>query len=296
VPTISLVSIADGSPIIAADHRNNYSTIQGAVNGIDQLNFAPGKIFDPTKLMQLGATSGQALVWNAAAGQWQPGPAAPALVGFTIHDVIVITATGTYTVPASVLALYVECWGAGGQGGGCATGSSLGTACGSGGGSGAYSAKWLTGLAASYAVTIGAGGSTSVAGANNGQAGGDTIFGLSLVLAKGGSGGLFSPNASPCGASGGAGGLAGSGVGDVLLGGFPGLPGFCTSPLICGGNGGGNGGGAGSTLNGGTTGAGVAATGIGGGGSGVALNTINSSLKGGNGAPGLIRIWELLQS
>jgi microcystin-dependent protein len=54
---------------------NNFTAIESVVNGnIDGSNFGAGKIFDVTKLLQGGATTGQALVWGGSA--WGPGSAA----------------------------------------------------------------------------------------------------------------------------------------------------------------------------------------------------------------------------
>lgn len=56
---------------------NGFTAIQACINALDNNNFAAGKIFDPLKLMQDGATAGQGLVWSAAAnggtGGWVPG-------------------------------------------------------------------------------------------------------------------------------------------------------------------------------------------------------------------------------
>jgi len=78
----------------------------------------------------------------------------------------------TWTAPVGVTKVYVECWGGGGGGG-----TSYG------GQSGCYSAAYETVVPEDdYTITIGAGGTSS------GGTGGDTIFGSSVVLAKGGLG------------------------------------------------------------------------------------------------------------
>lgn len=102
----------------------------------------------------------------------------------------IITATGTYTTPAGCLAILVECVGAGGGGGGTPGTSGAGNgqcAAGAGGGGGAYAAKMIANPAASYTVTVGAGGTAT--SNTSGGSGGDTIFGSNVVVAKGGSGG-----------------------------------------------------------------------------------------------------------
>lgn len=71
--TISLTLPTSGTVVAAGLHSANYATLQAAINGgLDNNNFAAGKIFDNTKIMQGGAVGGQALVWNVAASQWLP--------------------------------------------------------------------------------------------------------------------------------------------------------------------------------------------------------------------------------
>jgi hypothetical protein len=77
--------------------RNGFTALETLLNGnVDNNNFGAGKIFDPLKLMQDGATAGQALVWSAAAnggtGGWVPGSGGSLA---TIFD---------YTVTGSVVA------------------------------------------------------------------------------------------------------------------------------------------------------------------------------------------------
>lgn len=43
---------------------NALAYLQSIINGIDQNNFAAGKILDPAKLQQSGASVGEALIWN----------------------------------------------------------------------------------------------------------------------------------------------------------------------------------------------------------------------------------------
>lgn len=56
----------------AVQIANGFQAIEDAVNAIDNNNFAAGKIFDPGKIMQDGATAGQALVWNSGTSKWAP--------------------------------------------------------------------------------------------------------------------------------------------------------------------------------------------------------------------------------
>lgn len=69
--TITLTLPVTGTIVTAGLHSSNYGTIQTVINGgLDNNNFATGKIFDPSKLMQDAATNGQGLVWNGS--QWAP--------------------------------------------------------------------------------------------------------------------------------------------------------------------------------------------------------------------------------
>lgn len=211
------------------------------------------------------------------------------------------TSTGTYTVPAGVTSIIVECWGGGGAGGG-ATGN---PAAGGGGAGGAYAYKQLTVVpGTTYIVNVGTGGTGSE---GNGQAGNPSWFGTTgIVYAEGGAGGARAHTNSTNG-SGGTGSESSSG-GDVTYGGGNGAAGIYTS----GTPGGAGGGGAGSTGNGnnattGTGGAakdlngGAGANGVsnsspgdpgglfGGGGSGGKANS-NTDRSGGNGGNGLVII------
>lgn len=119
----------------------------------------------------------------------------------------IITASGTFTVPAETI--FVEMITPGGGGGASGNGSGGGVAgnVGAGGGGGGYGFKKLTGLTvgAAVAVTIGAAGVGVTAG--SGTTGGACAFGA-YITGTGGGGGLWGENgnsASP--AAGGAGGV-----------------------------------------------------------------------------------------
>jgi hypothetical protein len=119
----------------------------------------------------------------------------------------IITASGTFTVPAETI--FVEMITPGGGGGASGNGSGGGVAgnVGAGGGGGGYGFKKLTGLTvgAAVAVTIGAAGVGVTAG--SGTTGGACAFGA-YITGTGGGGGLWGENgnsASP--ADGGAGGV-----------------------------------------------------------------------------------------
>jgi uncharacterized repeat protein (TIGR01451 family) len=105
--------------------------------------------------------------------------------------------TYTFTVPAGVTILTVECWGGGGG-----TRNDGDNARGGGGG-GAYASSALTVTPGqNYTVTVGAGGAPAT---TTGQSGGNSSFG-SLVIAVGGSGGTN---------NGGAGGTVAASTGTI---------------------------------------------------------------------------------
>jgi hypothetical protein len=96
------------------------------------------------------------------------------------------TTSGTFTVPAGVTSIQVECWGGGGGGGG---NNSTSDGAGGGGGGG-YSRATLSVISGnSYTVTVGSGG-TGGTGAQDGSSGGSSWFGsTTTILAYGGNGG-----------------------------------------------------------------------------------------------------------
>jgi hypothetical protein len=185
--------------------------------------------------------------------------------------------TGTWMTPAGVTSITVECWGGGGAGGG-ATGYPAG---GGGGAGGSYvknsSVSVVTGQNYNYSVGAGGLGSTMT-----GLAGGDSWFGnSSLVLAKGGRGGIYA-NANGMTAAGGT-ALTSGNIGAIR---FYGGAGSTGAALGFSSGGGGGSAGTGSTGNPGvgTTG-GAAQNGGGAGGNGTTLNAngINAPGVGGGG-------------
>lgn len=180
--------------------------------------------------------------------------------------------SGTWTCPAGVTSVIVECWGGGG-GGGYSTGCTN-VAVAGGGGGGAYS----TGIIAvtpgnTYAYVVGAGGGVT------GGAGADSTFNSTSIVAKGGLGGgnVIYKSVETYG-TGGAGGAAASSTGTVKYSGGAGAAGAHKLPPNGYYNAGGGGGCAGST------GAGD------GGGDGTAANAYvggtGTSIGGGNGGNG----------
>jgi len=200
----------------------------------------------------------------------------------------------TYTTPANVRAIYVECIG-GGAGGGGVDGQGAGTGAGAGGGGGGgYVAKLITSPSASYTYTVGAGGTGGAAGANNGASGNATTFtdGTITLTADGGTaGGGHTASASNAHYNQVAGG-DGSG-GDIVIGGQRG--GARTRGNFAqyyGGYGGGSFFGQGGGGAGGSNAAGSAGTRYGCGGGGGGVDGTTSNYAGADGFQGVIRITE----
>lgn len=203
----------------------------------------------------------------------------------------------TYTRPAGVSKILVECVGGGGGGGGCDAAAANNSAA-SGGGGGGYCRKWFSAADATYTYSVGAGGAGGAAGNNNGVAGGDTTF--STMTASGGifgTGYATFPIASGYnvlnnGAPGG-----GASGGDVNTpGGYSGIGIAGGVNVSIGGYGGDSyiGAGAQSAIayNGSTDAAGGDGTAYGAGGGGAATCNTATTQAGGNGAAGLIIVWE----
>ena len=196
-------------------------------------------------------------------------------------------ANDTYTVPAGVTQVTVECWGGGGRGG---TRSSNGR--GGGGGGGAYSRSTVTVTPGNtYTVTVGA-------GSNSTSSGGDSWFGsAATVMAKGGS---SSGNNST---NGGNGGAAASGVGTVKFSGGDGADatgsatggGGSSAGTAADGDDGGNSGGGNAPAGGGDGGNGRTGSqgdgsngSVPGGGGGGGYRQSSGTRDGGNGADGKV--------
>jgi hypothetical protein len=188
--------------------------------------------------------------------------------------------TNTWTCPANVSKVIIECRGGGGAGGGAQNGASGNATAESGGGAGGSYARKTNSVSAgtTYKVIVGAGGLYLTTGLVNGavdptQQGGlsaftSSDFSTTNCLAVGGAGGTSAVNLAASGTSdvtqpGGAGSTTGC-IGDVLYAGGNGATGGIS------GNGGGGGGGAGDANPGGTaTSITGAAGGLAGGGIGL---------------------------
>lgn len=217
------------------------------------------------------------------------------LTSGTLVSMSVLTSgTGaTYTVPSNVTRLLVKVQGGGGGGGGGDQGTTT-WGCGSGGGAGGYAEKIIsTSAGSTFTYTIGGSANGGTAGNNSGTAGNATTWdsGGSPVVGNGGDpGGSMAAGNTLVGASAGVGGTATGGTLNITGGdGNIGLR-YATSNVMVFGGGGVSPLGAGSTRI--SSGVGANGTGYGsGGGGGVAF--INSAdVAGGNGAQGVILVYE----
>lgn len=144
------------------------------------------------------------------------------------HGILRYTAGGNFTPPNGVYQVYVTGCGAGGGGGGSTAGAGTSMGGGGGGGQGTVKQALAVNPQTTYAITIGAAGTSGAAGGGAGGKGGDTLFGGLLTL-TGGSGGGGAPN-NAVGSGGNAGsvnaGAGGNGwstpTGNYILGGMGG--------------------------------------------------------------------------
>lgn len=201
----------------------------------------------------------------------------------------------TYTRPAGITSILVEVLGGGGGGAGVDA-NTANISLGGGGGGGGYARLWVSSAAASYTYTVGGGGAGGAAGTNNGVAGGTTTFSASSLQATGGSGGTsLAPSAAGGNAVTGGGGGVGSN-GDINIVGGTGGASFGTLSAYCiGGFGGSSYFGGGATapvINTNASSAGITALTRGGGGSGACSINNTTDRAGGDGASGLIIVWE----
>jgi len=158
--------------------------------------------------------SGWPQVWQnppVPLDKYLTGPFPPRInIAYAASTTEAFTGSTTWTAPTGVTLVTAEVWGGGGGGGGQALDSDGG----GGGGGGAYSKKAVIVVVPgnNYTVTVGGAG-TGNTGCTASTAGGDSWFSTTgTVLAKGGSPGACSTGTPP---SGGAGGVAASGVGDA---------------------------------------------------------------------------------
>lgn len=200
-------------------------------------------------------------------------------------SVQVFTADGTWTKPVGINRIVVEVVGGGGGGGGSGTDES----CAGGGGGGGYSCETIDVTSvASVAVTVGTGGTGGTAGNNPGNAGNTSSFGAYCSATGGGAGTAGNGNAK-------ADGGTGSG-GDINIAGGDGS--YTNTTLAVTGTADGRGGSsifAPMSSNTPRGNGGFAGNNYGGGGGGGCRSTINSR-AGGDGADGIVVVWEYEQT
>ncbi|WP_348798122.1 T9SS sorting signal type C domain-containing protein [Flavobacterium adhaerens] len=210
--------------------------------------------------------------------------------------------TNSFTVPAGVTSLTVECWGGGGAGGG-ANGINGTNRAGGGGGGGAYTKNTAVSVTPGQVITftVGAGGTgvtsnDSSLGLGNGNDG--TASSFLTVTATGGKGGKEgnSSNNNGSGGAGGTGGTYDGGSGQNASSGNAGGGGGSAGTASSGSTGTLNGvaavtgGGAGAAGKDNGKGNGTNATELGGGGGGARMNGDNNNYKGGDGYKGKVVI------
>lgn len=213
----------------------------------------------------------------------------------------VFRTSALYEPSPNLLFADIEVCGGGGGGGGV-LGSVGSVFQGGGGGGGLCVRQRLTAaqIGSSQSIAIGAGGIGRI-GTSNGDAGGNTLFGV-LLIAGGGAGGRYASQAQV--GAGGAGGayVDGSALDPsaITIIGSPGGSGLYSAGsdqmAFASGNGGSSylGGGATGVVGSGTF-AGNNASGYGGGGSGASCNGVGSlSAKGGDGKTGVVVIREYI--
>lgn len=209
----------------------------------------------------------------------------------------IFTASGTWTKPAGLVSngfVIVEVQAGGGAGGGTAATNAAQFAVGAGAGGGEYGRKKIlaASLAATVAVTIGAGG-TGVSG-GSGNNGGTSSFGAHITALGGGGGiAIIDANTASRFSDGGSPGTGGTG-GDMYIAGSGGLGGIIdknNNNIARGGMGGhsfmGHGG-RGFTANQ----SGQPATNYGAGGGGSARSVSQGATAGGAGSAGIIIVNE----
>lgn len=211
-------------------------------------------------------------------------------LGPTSISVLTSGTAATYTVPAGIYKIWVIVQGAGGGGGGM-DGTTAGVSA--GGGAGGYAEKfYATTPSSTFTYTIGAFGAGGVAGNNTGTTGGTTLFDEagSVITCNGGvGGGSVATGTTFVAVDGGAGGTATGGTINIA-GGIGGTAHRMTGSTFIGGYGSDSllGSGGPSRVND----TGRDATGFGSGGGGGIVSSGVADKTGGNGAPGVIIVYE----
>ncbi|WP_312731443.1 glycine-rich domain-containing protein [Atlantibacter hermannii] len=211
-----------------------------------------------------------------------------ASTGRLLRPPVTLLSSGTYTPGAGTKSIIVEVQGAGGGGGGVGVTNSTSVAVGCGGGSGAYAKSYISNIATSYTVIVGAGGSAGVNG--SGGNGGGSSFGA--ITAGGGYGGGSGNGVPPIIQN--ASGIPTASGANILnvSGSNPTIAMALSTSVIISGGGGNSPLGVGGNPHG-SAGPGSVATGYGAGGGGANAYPNNpTSYKGADGANGVVIIWE----
>jgi hypothetical protein len=261
----------------------------GGVAIFDPVNFAGGLPVTgtPQPGQTIVASSATAAAWGSPPAGVLTGAAGGVLAGtypnpsFSPSLTTTMTASGTYTVPATAKYLRITCVGGGGGGGGGGSASTkIAQAGGAGGAAGTSSTQIVAvGSNKTLKVKVGAAGSGGPGGASggnnagaNGSAGAATLVTGAGIAVKGGGG---------CGGKGAAGGST-----TAVRGSAYGAQSGSSTANITGGCGGGSGEAGGYPIAaspGGGGGGGAAAGGLGGGGGGSG-NAANAGKAGGKGS------------
>lgn len=267
-------------------------SIFGASGGTQPFNIFNGTTLQHSTIMTFANTAAaRTVTWPDASGtvQFVAGSG-----GLKSIQVFTSGTAATYTTPAGITSIVVECVGGGGAGGGMNV-TTITSSAGGGGGGGGYCLGYFNPASASYTYTVGLGGTAGTAGANPGNAGTATTFSTMSAGAGGGGGGgtaSATPNI-PLGTQGAAGTSSG---GIVNLNGQIGSRGL-SQGIIIGGAGGWSGKffGPGGNFNYVSTATSLAGSGgaqYGGGGAGAAGSAVNANQQGGVGGVGIIIVWE----
>lgn len=218
----------------------------------------------------------------------------------TLASIQVLTSGTTYTRPAGIRKIFVECQGAGGgSGGGAADAAADSTAFASAGAGGGYCNKLIDATnIATATIAIGSAGAAGAAGNNNGTAGGNTTWsdGTNTLTANGGGAGLGAADGGSVKYNGGTGGTATGGT--INLSGSDGERGFSHTATVTGASiarGGSSYMGRGGVPNLAFTvqsTAGQVGIGYGAGASGALVHANNATAAGAAGIQGVIIVWE----